>query len=503
VDSMLNVEHYFKGAGIRATKAEYEAGNAQIWLPSTRTSGLVFDCLDIPNGKSETVSIEVWITDLAGNQDYCTVNLVLQSNTNICDNTDSLFVSVKGRVNVGASEYAGAEVSLVSTSPEKNKVVITNAYGEYAFPGLQKLSTYTVSITDNRNIMNGVSTLDLVMIQRHILGLETLNDPKKIIAADVDNNSKVTAADLVALRKNILGITNEFPNGQKSWRFITTNHLFANPDTPFPFAEQYLYNQLDVSRVNQNFYGIKIGDVNTSAKVNLHDPSVEQRSNKQLSLRIDPLSATENSTVLVPVYAVDFEGVMGYQFTINFDPDALSLAEIRPGALQTNDGNFGVHRLDRGQISTSWNTEIPVIVNEDQPLFTLQFNTLKSIMDYQGVTISSDITSAEAYDDQLNTMKVSLMSRSNPSFAGFRLDQNKPNPFIDKTIIGFNIPVSGFVRLTLTDIAGKVLKVINANYSKGEHTIEINASDLGGSGLVMYKIECGPYTETHKMMILE
>ena len=67
--------------------------------------------------------------------------------------------------------------------------------------------------------MNGVSTLDLVKIQRHILGLEELNSPYKLIAADVNADNEIKASDLTELRKLILGIITDLPTNE-SWRFV-------------------------------------------------------------------------------------------------------------------------------------------------------------------------------------------------------------------------------------------------------------------------------------------
>ena len=63
----------------------------------------------------------------------------------------------------------------------------------------------TVSASKTDDYTNGVSTLDLVLIQRHIfLGLTKLDSPEKLLAADVNKDGKVTASDLVELRKLIL-----------------------------------------------------------------------------------------------------------------------------------------------------------------------------------------------------------------------------------------------------------------------------------------------------------
>ena len=86
--------------------------------------------------------------------------------------------------------------------------------------------------------LNGVSTLDLVLMQKHILGIDPFDSAYKVIASDVDNNEKVTAADLVNLRRIILGIEDEFSNGQSSWRFVKADVTYPNINDPFPFPLQ-------------------------------------------------------------------------------------------------------------------------------------------------------------------------------------------------------------------------------------------------------------------------
>ena len=73
---------------------------------------------------------------------------------------------------------------------------------------------------------NGVSTLDLVRIQKHLLGIEALSSPYDLIAADANNSESVSAIDLVELRKLILGIYTELPANQ-SWRFVDKGFLFS------------------------------------------------------------------------------------------------------------------------------------------------------------------------------------------------------------------------------------------------------------------------------------
>lgn len=126
---------------------------------------------------------------------------------------------------------------------------------------------FTAYPIKNINPLNGVSTNDLVLISKHILGIQPLDSPWKLIAADANQDGKITTTDIVVLRKLILGITSELPNG-KSWRFVPQPHSFPDPANPFqpPFPERgEVPNTADPAPAGFNFKGVKIGDVDFSA----------------------------------------------------------------------------------------------------------------------------------------------------------------------------------------------------------------------------------------------
>lgn len=501
VDSLLNVQHYFKGNGIRATLAEYNAGTAQIWLPASKSSGLLFDCADIPNGKSQEVSLDMTVTDLAGNQDYCTVIIVLQDNAGVCPDVNSSSIAIQGFAGSNGLGIKNAEVTLESNKPEGNKTIYTDVNGQFSLNNLTAGNTYEVSVSDNTNLLNGVSTLDMVLIQRHILGIQTLSDSKLIIAADADNNGKVTASDLVSIRKAILGITEAFPNGQKSWRFITANQTFANANNPFPFIEKYQYANLNSNKVGQNFQAIKIGDVNASATINANNAVTENRASSPLILATE-VKPINNQRIEVPVMADVFDHVYGYQFTMEFNPEQYTLESVESGALAVNESNFGMTRVQKGIITTSWNQEDAVSLQKGEKLFTLIFRANNHHTTDKVIQISSAITPAVAYGAQFEAKNINLISRSEKSLS-FALLQNKPNPFQSATWISFVLPEAADATLTITDITGRVIKSINGSYSKGENSIKLESSELGTTGVLMYRIDSGNYSETKKMIILE
>lgn len=59
---------------------------------------------------------------------------------------------------------------------------------------------------------NGLTTLDIIAVQRHILGLEILPKPYGWIAADVNGSGTITTLDIVLMRQVILGMSTSFGN---------------------------------------------------------------------------------------------------------------------------------------------------------------------------------------------------------------------------------------------------------------------------------------------------
>jgi probable HAF family extracellular repeat protein len=85
----------------------------------------------------------------------------------------------------------------------------------------------------------------------------------------------------------------------------------------------------------------------------------------------------------------------------------------------------------------------------------------------------------------------------------YRLSQNYPNPFNPSTLIRFELPEDSPVRLTVYDILGREVQVLaNDWYTAGSHTVEFDASRLP-SGVYLYRLEAGGFTETKRMVLLQ
>jgi hypothetical protein len=102
------------------------------------------------------------------------------------------------------------------------------------------------------NPLNGLSTLDVVLIVKHIIGTQSLSY-EGAIAADVNNNGKVTTSDVVELKRLILGIKTD----------ITNNWVVVPPPGTIDEVNEFLTFKIDED-IDIPFTMVKVGDVNFS-----------------------------------------------------------------------------------------------------------------------------------------------------------------------------------------------------------------------------------------------
>ena len=146
-----------------------------------------------------------------------------------------------------------------STEPDNN--------GIFSFISI-KSGNYTLKALKNNDVnkANGVTTLDIALIQSHILGKNLLNSPYKIIAADVNGDGKITTLDLVYIKRLILGLDTTFTNSttkeNRLWAFVDSSYKFPDTTNPFPFKDSISFVGLNANQTNQTFIGVKLGDVN-------------------------------------------------------------------------------------------------------------------------------------------------------------------------------------------------------------------------------------------------
>ncbi|MBK9256850.1 MAG: T9SS type A sorting domain-containing protein [Saprospiraceae bacterium] len=434
-------------------------------------------------------------------QSFATTFIDIQDNNNACTNSgNGRLVHIKGILSTESDEnLENASVRLMGS--EFN--VITGQTGAFNFGDMPVGGNYSVNPSKNDDHMNGLSTLDLVMIQRHILNIEELNSPYKLIAADVTKDKKITAADLVELRKLILGTTTQFSNNN-SWRFVDRNFVFNDVNNAHTEAFPEIY---DIAQLNNdmdvNFVAVKVGDVNGNAQANLLNSITESRTNSKLTLATENISFDAGSVIYVPVKVDQDAHITGFQFTLSFDNDVFEMISVEGNDLNLNENNFGFTALSEGLISCSWNNSDAVSLRKGNELMVVGLKALKNGNLNTHFYIGSDITKAEAYSHDLQTMNVGFRIKGSEKNTSFALYQNIPNPFKDLTQIGFEIPEAMDANLTVYDVTGKVIITRSLKAEKGYNVIELNKNELTSTGVLYYTLKAGTFNSTKKMIILE
>ena len=90
-----------------------------------------------------------------------------------------------------------------------------------------------------------------------------------------------------------------------------------------------------------------------------------------------------------------------------------------------------------------------------------------------------------------------------PVISEYSLEQNYPNPFNPATTLSFAIPENSPVRLQIYDINGRLVEeLINQQLSAGRYEVSFDASTFA-SGVYLYRLTAGNFTQTRKMMLLK
>ncbi len=464
-----------------------------------------FDCDDVG-----TNVVYLYVTDEAGNVDFCETYVIIQDNMITCPSP--LTADVSGNISTPAGSGLGNVTVNVNGNGPFTPSITTGLNGQYQFIDLGLGHDYTFTPNQNTGFMNGVTTYDLVLMTQHILNVTPFDSPYKYIAADVNNNGAVTTADVVQLRRMILQIITEFPNNT-SWRFVDAGHAFQNPQNPFQpsFPEYFNVNNLANNVAGVDFVAVKIGDVNGTATTNFtagNDPD-DRGLTEELTFVVEDKEVQAGETFEVAFKANNFINLFGYQFALQFDASTLQLADIEIGDLTNlTETNFGLTMLDRGIITTSWDNSKNILHDNNTVLFTLVFEANTNTTLSEAFHISKTTIPAEAYqnsgDNGTELLDVNLQFNNQSADVGatFELLQNNPNPFKESTTIGFRLPEAGQATLTVYDLSGKILATISNMYAKGYNEIIIGKDQLGSAGVLFYQLETQGHTATRRMVRL-
>lgn len=477
---MITKENYFIVRDEIEGESEFDPDNPMM--------GIGFNC----NDAGQLIPVEIHTVDAAGNSGFCRTFVQVDDNMGICDEAETAGI-VAGSVETARNiQVEGVDMRL---SGQREMAYMTGFDGGYRFENLRTGYDYTVTPSLNANARNGVSTADLILIGRHILGFDRFTDPYQYLAADVNADGSVTSLDMLQMRALILAVRADFP-GNTSWRFVDKAYKFTNPANPLRenFPEVININNL-LGEVSADFVAVKVGDLNGTANVS------ETRSAgiDALHLYAEEELLKGGETYRIPFYAENLTDVAGFQFTLEVND--LDLIDVEAGSLNTE--YFGVFP-DRGVVTASWGRVFQEVRQADAPLFYLVVRAADNTTLSRSLRLTSRYTPSEAYErGSMGTTRLQLRVGDEQVSGGTTVYQNMPNPFRDHTLIGFALENSGRVTITLSDPTGRPLRVIERDLDAGYHQVQVDRADIPVTGVVYYTVRAGDFSETRRMLIVK
>jgi SprB repeat/Secretion system C-terminal sorting domain/Dockerin type I domain len=380
--------------------------------------------------------------------------------------------------------------TVVATVKAYNQTDIVNTMegSFYSFPTLPMGESYRIRPERNADILNGVSTYDISLISKYILGLEVAKSPYQLIAMDVNRNGEVEAGDMLELRNLILRKITKFSNNT-AWRFIPRSYVFKNPENPFAedFPEILNFNKPTVNVNNADFIAVKIGDGNLSARTS-NLSALQVRNAPETAFLELPDGVLEQGKEYRISVKSSIKSLVALQFALNIDKNAVTHFSIEKGDLaQFGESNVNIMGK-KGIVTTAWSS--PKSGSNDNTVFTVVLKTNKPISIREIISLNSEIMDNFGYNTEGGEQHLQLRfageKAANPVF---ELHQNRPNPFSNETVISFILPETNSTHLTIFDINGREIYSMNQVFNKGYNEITVPKSLIKTTGVYFYRLQ--------------
>lgn len=277
----------------------------------------------------------------------------------------------------------------------------TNTDGNFSFTGLNAGSNYTLTPAKNINPKNGVTLFDAIKIQDHTLNIpDILPTPYSRIAADVNSDGNITLFDAILIQDLTLNSITEFP-GTPSWKFVSTDYNFTtNAPESENYAQNRVYNPLSGAQSNQDFIGIKMGDVTYDANTTqlTQDAVTDGFAQTDIAFYTEDNTAAPGASVSVPIYFADFEQLRGLGIPVTWDASVLTYVGISEGTLSSGNLSLNTQNTDSGNLSVSWFSSDCFDFPTDTPAFYLDFTVVGAAGTSTEVGLTESFGSIEAID---------------------------------------------------------------------------------------------------------
>ena len=167
-------------------------------------------------------------------------------------------------------------------------------------------------------------------------------------------------------------------------------------------------------------------------------------------------------------------------------------------------GMFDI-RYSSGRFAEQFNNELTTIEMRgiEYPIRVRIENSLIRVQDETGKFFNTILRPGEEISiNNISISKLKIAVEIIPE--GYTLEQNYPNPFNPVTNIRYTVGNKQFVTLKVYDILGnEIATLVNEEKSSGTYTVKFtNDNEQFSSGIYIYRLNAGDFSETRKMILM-
>jgi hypothetical protein len=240
----------------------------------------------------------------------------------------------------------------------------------------------------------------------------------------------------------------------------------------------------------------------------------------QVTLVAPTKMVRSGDSVVVELRAKTRDTLSTLQFTMSWNPALLSFGRVDtlggfPPSAITDE--FGLSNTALGKLTFVW---ISASVNglkiqDSLEVFKIVFkavgaNGTNSALQYvasptqikaSNANLTALAVTSQEGNIKIGTTAVNDLNSQQKTISRLRLEQNKPNPFQNQTIIPFYIREADDVVLTISDFKGQKLVQKKEFYTSGEHEWALNTEGVLSTGFYVYSIRTSSGFDSKVLLI--
>ena len=406
--------------------------------------------------------------------------------------------------------------AIEGTLNHHNPQNLTSA-GAYYFENLCPLLDYEIKASTIRVTEGAINATDAALVNYWSANYSLYNiEYGRFFAGDVSGNDMMSGTDAIQIRNHFVYGDNFIRQPQAiaghngtiaDWVFWKEGEITIGNSNQQGSPMHYPKVTLPLNGLTQNIWALCVGDFNTSFNASY--------LNKTASNTVDLIYSGNqqihaNQVFDMPIRVVNQSSVGAVSLIMEFPSDNIEVQNV----VVNGTNEQADWTVNGNEIRIGWYSTTPLDLNANDILLTLKLkskatfnskpgnfvlaaNPLNELADASYAVINNAVLSIDA----INASATGISEQSTTT--DFSLS-NYPNPYNRSTLISYNLPFDGKVKLELFNYMGSLVKVlVDANQLNGNHSVKLDDATLPSAiytATITVKNDNNTLTRTIKIM---